>query len=996
MRTSSLGYRQAARNGERAYLKARLVFNDGTELQLDDGDFLEGSPSFTDGTSSSGSFDIGGAVIGSFDFVLVDYEGKFSGKDFTNAKIYPSVGLYPTGGIAYTFFTEDEVHELYTNDQMDALASEDAVESPSGTIEWVDFGEYYFVKHKTTGKMISATCYDPMLLLDRSEWNELPAAPATALQIVSAIATRHGINMAVQSFPNSDLVISAYPGGTMTDRQVLAYIVQMCGCYAKMTNAGLYVGWYTAAPRYYDRLFTQNLHTNDITVTGVRVYYDDNNYLLAGNEGYVLEAKGNPFITSANITAVAALIAANVVGMTFRAGSLDVLSDPTIEAGDLLQFLDANSKRLTTVITGTIYKPYHVQETLTCSAEEEELDDFRPTVTEIASQKVSSYAEELASEAEKVATNYLSSDETGVMIADLADGRQTPSTATGRNVFIDSDSVDIRHGQDVLATFGTLVRIGKEEESSIQFTDNQMEGTGGDGLQFFRISGNGGRYNAVKRSTYRTSGIRTTNTAYVIPSEIIAECAAGNKVYVSIDLFNGTTLSGSYFFTCAYGTSKTSTQTVSGITATLTYDGSATVNIKWSTTSSVYSYNTFIDCIVSAPTPYYVFGYCEYTSYGAYAFVEGYGNGATGNFAHAEGKGNYAGECSHAEGESTTASDTSHAEGSETIAAGANSHAEGRKSVAGAQYSHAEGYQSRASGDASHAEGFMTKAQGYYSHAGGIGTIASSEAQTAIGKYNASVSGALFIVGKGTSDTARSNAFVVDSDGNTATSGYARSASGFTVTATGKGVWLTDLTATRYPALYDNGSNLWIGSSQTNSRHHRGATYISAGHNGTAGNDTIYVSVPNAANDNGTNYGVYHKGNLTNATTSSAGLMSAADKTQVSHLPIEVLTATHKSNSYVGASDFRVNPFRVGNIVITDINCTLTNAFPKPSGSDFVPIGTITGATLLSTARITVPTTNSGSNVGVMIDTSGEVKIYNHSTTNATGLIRCQLIQKCS
>jgi len=56
-------------------------------------------------------------------------------------------------------------------------------------------------------------------------------------------------------------------------------------------------------------------------------------------------------------------------------------------------------------------------------------------------------------EAKKVATNYLSMDSTGIMVADMNDGEQKPSEATGRNVFIDNDSVDIRNGTSTLASF---------------------------------------------------------------------------------------------------------------------------------------------------------------------------------------------------------------------------------------------------------------------------------------------------------------------------------------------------------------------------------------------------------------------------------------------------------------------------------------------------------------------------------------------------------------
>ena len=80
----------------------------------------------------------------------------------------------------------------------------------------------------------------------------------------------------------------------------------------------------------------------------------------------------------------------------------------------------------------------------------------------------------------------------------------------------------------------------------------------------------------------------------------------------------------------------------------------------------------------------------------------------------------------------------------------------------------------------------------------------------------------------------------------------------------GKGIFMpytVSGSTTNIPLIYDNGENLWIGSTQTTTNHHIGQTYISAGHNGTAGNDTIYVCVPNANNNGGTNYAVLHAGN---------------------------------------------------------------------------------------------------------------------------------------
>lgn len=73
-----------------------------------------------------------------------------------------------------------------------------------------------------------------------------------------------------------------------------------------------------------------------------------------------------------------------------------------------------------------------------------------------------------------------------------------------------------------------------------------------------------------------------------------------------------------------------------------------------------------------------------------------------------------------------------------------------------------------AAGEAAHAEGRGAYATGNYSHAGGEYTIADQESQTAIGKYNdnTTATSALFVVGNGTSDTDRKNAFAVNKDGS--------------------------------------------------------------------------------------------------------------------------------------------------------------------------------------------------------------------------------------
>ena len=162
------------------------------------------------------------------------------------------------------------------------------------------------------------------------------------------------------------------------------------------------------------------------------------------------------------------------------------------------------------------------------------------------------------------------------------------------------------------------------------------------------------------------------------------------------------------------------------------------------------------------------------------AHAEGYSTQAIGIDSHAEGyMGIAEGIASHVEGgiitnkEANKASGyAAHAEGASTLASGNESHAEGRETIASGDWSHAEGIRTVASGYDAHAEGIDTKALATNSHAGGQGTLAEYFAETTIGRWNVRKSpatssplGDLFVVGKGTNDTARANAFRVNHSG---------------------------------------------------------------------------------------------------------------------------------------------------------------------------------------------------------------------------------------
>lgn len=329
-------------------------------------------------------------------------------------------------------------------------------------------------------------------------------------------------------------------------------------------------------------------------------------------------------------------------------------------------------------------------------------------------------------EAAKTATNYLSIDSSGIMVADLANGQQTPSTATGRNVFIDSDSVDIRDGQTVLASFGSDVVVGDSAGTHLKISNRSIDMKQGSGTKIAHFG-----------YTYG-SGQVTTDPYYDLGAR---NASANIGDYSLIEGYNNA--ASAY---CAhaegYGTRASGLQAHSEGTGT--------------------------------------------TASGKRAHAEGYNTTASGDYSHAEGYGttasgdNYA----HAEGYNTTASGrASHAEGYNTTAGGGAAHAEGQGTSASEAEAHAEGLGTSASGLASHAEGSGTSASGRYSHAGGRKTIAGKESQTVIGTYNIEDTAATtthpdgdathgeyaLIIGNGfviEDDEYRRNAFAIDWKGN--------------------------------------------------------------------------------------------------------------------------------------------------------------------------------------------------------------------------------------
>ena len=383
---------------------------------------------------------------------------------------------------------------------------------------------------------------------------------------------------------------------------------------------------------------------------------------------------------------------------------------------------------------------------------------------------------------------------------------------SGQNVLMNTDGISIRNGllpmmtldndsldfnvintatgtYNNIASFGsTAIVIGEEAKANLHLTFNNLSMVDKDGTKFFEVGDN---RNAEGIATIKHTGtvsVDNTGSATVTVesniSSIVSVYADSVQLSSSKYSFSGKTV------------------TINGLTS----NSKKAIKITYTTTES---------------TVYLTFGKRDSLgNIGSYSVAEGYNVISSAFCSHAEGNSTTAsGLESHAEGNSTTASGSdSHAEGIFTTASGSDSHAEGVFTTASGDASHAEGNNTTASGAYSHAQGQNTVASGNFSHAGGTRTIADSANMTAIGKFNTKNSGKAFVVGNGTSNTARSDAFTVDWSGNTVMKGrlVCYGMAGEIKMWAGDAIpdgWLlcdgSEVSKTEYPNLYAAIGDLW-------------------------------------------------------------------------------------------------------------------------------------------------------------------------------------------
>lgn len=389
MLSTSFEFRNKMAQSSNALLKATLTLADGTVENLVGDDFMLGTAGFSEAVSSNGSFDIGAAIIGQFEVDLNNFDHRFDEYDFTDSTIEPYIGV-----------------------ELDAIDEE----TGEHEVEWLAKGIFNVEPPESYGGTIGITALDNMCKFEKPYSGVTTTYSADLGTIAEDICTHCGVALKDQGFANHGYVVGHRPDDSLTCIQVIAFVAQASGNFAKCDTRGrLVIDWYdtaafegedwldgetfdddtpyssgddadggtfsdyTSGDSYDGGAFTGNdwLHlfaysnltvaTDDVVITGVRVTASDEQgsdgtagsageTALSGTEGYVLDITGNKLVQYGQASTVAAQIAARVVGMRFRPFEMSGLGVPYAEAGDCVIVTDRNQNQYRSYLTSFGYK----------------------------------------------------------------------------------------------------------------------------------------------------------------------------------------------------------------------------------------------------------------------------------------------------------------------------------------------------------------------------------------------------------------------------------------------------------------------------------------------------------------------------------------------------------------------------------------------------------------------------------------------------------------
>lgn len=304
--------------------EATVTFSDASTLELSPANFTIQNNGYTDGTGANG-LPLGVLIGRTISIELDNHDGSLAEYDFFGAEIAFRLRL-----------------------------------QLSASVEKVNVGTFTVLTPQTGGETITITATDASWRTDKTYTTSV-SFPATLGTLFSDACDSCGISYQSTTFKNSSFLVGSPPEGDYTFRQIIGYIACIAGGNARINRQGYMeiISYDFDHTTYHDltEWINLTLDTSDITLTGLKTSKTTTNEdgeeitaeVLQGADGYVISVT-NPLMLGKESDALA-LMAANLVGKSFRKFSGDYIGYPIADFMDAVKITDRKGNSYWSVIT---------------------------------------------------------------------------------------------------------------------------------------------------------------------------------------------------------------------------------------------------------------------------------------------------------------------------------------------------------------------------------------------------------------------------------------------------------------------------------------------------------------------------------------------------------------------------------------------------------------------------------------------------------------------
>jgi len=419
MISCSAAYKAKINNGDVPLMRMQLISANGRTIWLEDGQFWGNSISFSDATSQDGAFTVGSAIIGCFNFGLTNFDRSLDSIDFEGATVIPflyfeinGVNEYLPKGIFYvtSHTTSGNIIKCQSMDGLKLLdqsrtsitypttvqALVGAICTANGiTLDTVTIPNGNFVLNAPTD-----ASGEPMNLTDR----QMLSYACECIGCYARMNESGHLIIGWYDFENAVNLATTFDGKSLWTEPIIVTGLRIglgkgsCALLAMSVDANGNVV-YMRTSNVSDT-FAINANGELIATAPSGVTYrivneelirvgeeipapseDDNSNIdiLYGTDDRVIKISDNPYITQSNVVNVCEIISNKIFATPFRPGSLPILANPCLQAGDVLRVTDryANFTYLFPVTSTTYNK--QLTQTAVCAFENKEDNDLRPS-----------------------------------------------------------------------------------------------------------------------------------------------------------------------------------------------------------------------------------------------------------------------------------------------------------------------------------------------------------------------------------------------------------------------------------------------------------------------------------------------------------------------------------------------------------------------------------------------------------------------------------------